>query len=135
MKENYENLLKRAGHAALAAHARYSKFRVGAAVETDIGIFTGFNIEISSSPLGICAERAAITNALVNGAKQITAIAVNCIDADPESDAFACMTMPCGACRQWIAELAGGAVLVTNGSDKVYRIDDLLPNPFFIEST
>lgn len=133
MNTEYNELLKVAENAACSAHAKYSKFRVGAAVKTEVGTFIGFNIEISSSPLGICAEKAAITNALIHGAKNILAIAVCCVDADLTSENILNLTMPCGSCRQWIFEFAKDAIIVTNGSDAEYRINDLLPIPFSLD--
>jgi cytidine deaminase len=38
--------------------------------------------------------------------------------------------MPCGACRQWIAELAPRAVILVGGVQRDYSLDDLLPVPF-----
>ena len=131
MKTKLITLLKKAKDAGEMAYAPYSKYRVGAAVLTDSGVFTGFNIENASSPLGICAEKAAITNALVNGAKNISAIAVYCLDASEDDGALG-ETLPCGSCRQWIAELAPDAKIITNGSAKVFVLDDLLPNPFLL---
>jgi cytidine deaminase len=136
LEHPYNDLLLSAKRAALQAYAPYSKYRVGCAVQTDKGIFLGFNIENASTSLGLCAERAAITNALISGAKVIDIIAVYCLDAHMnESNMNVRETMPCGACRQWIAELAPDAKVVTNGSDKIYELNDLLPDAFtFIKS-
>jgi cytidine deaminase len=38
--------------------------------------------------------------------------------------------MPCGACRQWLAELAPEAWVVISSSAKVFSLDDLLPHAF-----
>ncbi len=118
--------------AAASAYAPYSKFNVGAAVLTEGGIFTGANIENACSNLGICAERVAIANARMNGWKKIIGIAVNCVDAprDPDGNILKNLTMPCGGCRQWIAELAPDAWIITNASEHVYTLKDLLPLPF-----
>lgn len=125
-------LLAVAAKAASRAHAPYSKFNVGAAVLTENGIFPGANIENASSNLGICAERVAIAHARMNGCTSIIGIAVNCISASLDDQGYidARLTIPCGACRQWMAELAPDAWLITNGSDKVYSLQDLLPQPF-----
>lgn len=130
--QEQKNLLATAATAAERAYAPYSKFRVGAAVLTDEGIFVGANVENASSNLGICAERVAIAHARIHGAEKIVGIAVCCADAPcgeddrPEPG----LTMPCGACRQWMAELAPKAWLVTNGSDHIFYLTDLLPVPF-----
>lgn len=132
MTPEQEALLAAAEKAALKAYAPYSRFRVGAAVLTDRGTFIGANIENSSSNLGICAERVALSHALMHDAETIHGIGVCCIDAPPgESTTVNISTlMPCGGCRQWLAELAPGAWLVTKGVAKVFNLDDLLPSPF-----
>jgi cytidine deaminase len=129
-------LLADAAKAASSAHAPYSKFNVGAAVLTDAGIFTGANIENASTNLGICAERVAIAHARMNGGTTIIGIAVSCVNAlrDDQGRIDTRMTMPCGACRQWMAELAPNAWLITNGSDQVYTLQELLPQPFTLNS-
>lgn len=125
-------LMQVAKASAEQAYAPYSKYRVGSAVLTDKGVFAGFNIENASTPLGICAERAAMTHARINGATVIHAVAICCLDAtvDQSASALNPETMPCGACRQWMAELAPNALIVTNGSNRVFTVDDLLPNAF-----
>ncbi len=136
MNTEQNELLLSAQKASLTAYAPYSKFRVGAAVLTEKGVFLGANIENASSNLGICAERVAIANAKMAGCKRIIGIAINCVDViqteqDPLTDT---MTMPCGGCRQWMAELAPNAWVVTNASGNVYSLDQLLPNPFTLGS-
>ncbi len=127
-----KKLLATAATAAERAYAPYSKFRVGAAVLTDDDIFIGANVENASTNLGICAERVAISHARMHGAEKIIGIAVCCADAPIQEDnrPELGLTMPCGACRQWMAELAPDAWLITNGSDQVYTLKDLLPVPF-----
>ncbi len=132
MNEAQQNLLQEAARAAGLAYAPYSRFRVGAAVLTPGGVFCGANIETASTNLGICAERAALTHARMHGEREIIGIAVSCPDARPNAeggvDEYG--AMPCGACRQWLAELAPSAWVVTSSSNKVYRLDDLLPCAF-----
>lgn len=130
MTPEQKQLLEAAAEAALKAYAPYSNFRVGAAVLTDKGIYAGANIENASNNLGTCGERVAIAHARMNDATEIIGIAVNCIDAPKGS---ANLTMPCGACRQWLAELAPDAWLITNGSDRVFALQEILPNPFKLE--
>lgn len=132
MNEAQQNLLQEAVRAAQLAYAPYSRFRVGAAVLTPGGVFSGANIETASTNLGICAERAALTHARMRGEVQIIGIAVACPDARPLEDGSIdeCGAMPCGACRQWLAELAPSAWVVTSSSEKVYGLDDLLPCAF-----
>lgn len=83
--------------AAKKAYCPYSHFPVGCAVLTaDGGIFSGCNVENASFGLTICAERNAIAQAVVRGAKRITAVMIYTPTPSP--------TAPCGACRQVINE-------------------------------
>jgi cytidine deaminase len=103
-----------------------SGFAVGAAIEAEDGrIFGGCNVENSTYGLTVCAERVAIWKALSEGVRKFRAIAV-VTGADLP-------TPPCGACRQILWEFAGDVpvVSVTEGGDrKLYRMADLLPEPF-----
>ncbi|HXR64677.1 MAG TPA: cytidine deaminase, partial [Ktedonobacteraceae bacterium] len=108
-----EELLQLARQAALRAHCPYSHFRVGAALVAGEQIFTGVNVEISSYGLTLCAERAALAAAISAGAGPITQIAVACIDAPAEAPANE--RTPCGACRQWLADLAPQATIFIDG--------------------
>lgn len=132
MNQAQQKLLQAAAEAAELAYAPYSRFRVGAAVLTPGGVFSGANIETASTNLGICAERAALTHARMRGEQEIIGIAVSCPDARPNEDGSVDEygAMPCGACRQWLAELAPSAWVVTSSSEKVYLLDDLLPLAF-----
>ncbi len=123
-----EELLVLARTAAQRAYCPYSHFRVGAAVVADEKIYTGVNVEISSYGLTLCAERSALAAAISDGAKQITQIAVACIDTPP--DAPLNERMPCGACRQWLADLAPDAVIYIDGAERDFVISDLLPHAF-----
>jgi cytidine deaminase len=141
-----ERLLSEARRAAEQAYAPYSRFRVGAAVvvATPDGpqIVTGANVENASYGLTLCAERAALAAAcaLAGAARPsaasarlatdpaITHIAIACVDA--RDDAPAGERMPCGACRQWFAELAPDATFYVDGVAADLTLADLLPNPF-----
>ncbi|HEV2235560.1 MAG TPA: cytidine deaminase [Ktedonobacterales bacterium] len=135
-----EQLLQRARAAAAAAYAPYSHFRVGAAVVIQHGerarVVTGANIENASYGLTLCAERSALAAALTStpsggaGADRgvITHLAVACVDAPP--NAPVAMRTPCGACRQWLAELAPNAIYYIDGLPGAYHLDDLLPLAF-----
>jgi cytidine deaminase len=129
--DHREALLQQAREAARHAHSVYSHFRVGAALRANDHIFTGVNIEISSYGLTLCAERAALAAAVTAGAGPITHLAVACIDARPEAGAQE--RVPCGACRQWIADLAPDAIIYIDGIDRNFSIDDLLPYAFGLE--
>lgn len=129
-------LLAEAEKAAARAHAPYSNFHVGAAVLTDGGVFTGANIENACTNLGTCAERVAISHARMNGHTDIIGMAVNCVDAPQDEKGMIPVfhVIPCGGCRQWLAELAPDTWIVTNASENVYSLSDLLPNPFILKT-
>jgi len=111
------------------AHAPYSRFRVGAALETRAGrIFTGCNVENSSYGLSMCAERVALFKAISEGEREFTRIAV--IADTPER----MPVRPCGACRQVICDLMGpdAEVIMANlrGELEAHAVQELLPAPF-----
>lgn len=115
--------------AALAArenaYAPYSKFKVGAAVETADGhIFTGCNVENASYGLTCCAERNAVFAAIGSGARSFKAL---CVVADTEEP-----VAPCGACRQVLAEFPFEKIILANckGLTKVMTVAELLPYGF-----
>jgi cytidine deaminase len=121
-------LLQLARQAALRAHCPYSHFRVGAALVAGDQIFTGVNVEISSYGLTLCAERSALAAAISAGASPVTQVAVACIDTPPEAPANE--RTPCGACRQWLADLAPQATIYIDGIAEDFTIDKLLPYAF-----
>lgn len=123
-----DTLLALARAAALRAHCPYSHFRVGAALYAGNTLYTGVNIEISSYGLTLCAERSALAAALSAGAGPITHIAVACIDTPLDAPLSA--RTPCGACRQWIADLAPHAIIFIDGAEQDFSIIDLLPHAF-----
>jgi len=139
-----DELLARARAAALRAYAPYSRFRVGAAVVIETGdgprVVTGANVENASYGLTLCAERAALAAAFQldaptddAGAAQfprphVTHVAVACIDAAPGAPVS--QRTPCGACRQWLAELAPDAIYYVDGIPDALRLPDLLPYAF-----
>ncbi len=128
-----EALVALAREAALKAQCAYSHFRVGAALIANGKVYVGVNIEISSYGLTLCAERSALASALSCGDTEITQIAVACLDAPP--NALANERTPCGACRQWIADLAPHAMISIDGIDRDFTITDLLPYAFGLPTT
>jgi cytidine deaminase len=132
-------LLAAARAAAEHAYTPYARFRVGAAVvmETPEGeqMATGANVENASYGLTICAERVALASLfqlIPPGEKpRITQVAIACIDA-PE-DALDEARVPCGACRQWLAELAPEAAYYVDGIARDLTLPDLLPLAFRLE--
>ncbi len=121
--------LQRAARAARQqAWAPYSRFPVGAAILTDCGrIFVGCNVENSSSGLTICAERTAVGAAVSQGFRSFSAIWIS----------LAGMPLPCGACRQVLAEFQPDLLLILDQVDRddqlppeLLRLSALLPRPF-----
>ena len=108
------------------AQARYSGFKVGAALETADGqIITGCNIENATYGLTLCAERVAMFKALSEGHLRFTRIAIVANTEQP--------TPPCGACRQILWEFGGDLdVILANLKRQTarMRLADLLPLPF-----
>lgn len=123
------DLLTLAREAAGRAYAPYSGFQVGCALlTTQGGFFTGCNVENASYGLTICAERAAICQAVAaeGPGMKLAQIAVICLQSE---------FPPCGACRQVIAEfsLPGGVTEVTwvqKGTALTLPISALLPHAF-----
>jgi len=128
-----DELLSQAKAAAARAYAPYSQFRVGAAVRAGGQVYSGCNVENASYGLSICAERVAIFTAIAAGAKRIDGIALICVDAKPS--AAPAGEVPCGACRQVIAEFAAPDVPIYLGSGRVMLLKDLLPNPFALSAS
>ncbi|MCI0745679.1 MAG: cytidine deaminase [Verrucomicrobia subdivision 3 bacterium] len=114
--------------ARLRAVAPYSRFRVGAALVANSGkVYLGANVESASYGLSCCAERIALFKALTDGERRFGAIAVVAPVAGGP--------MPCGACRQLLAEYAPEAVFLTADSRKPsvprkFEIKSLLPEAF-----
>jgi cytidine deaminase len=108
------------------ARARFSGFKVGAALETAAGeVVTGCNVENATYGLTMCAERVALYKALSEGRDVFTRIAVVADTQDP--------TPPCGPCRQLLWEYCGDIdVTLANLSvvTRRMRLSELLPLPF-----
>jgi cytidine deaminase len=119
-------LVDAARRARERAFAPYSKFKVGAALETADGlIITGCNVENSTYGLTVCAERVAVLKAVSDGHLAFRRIAVVADTQDP--------TPPCGPCRQILWEFCGDIdVILANLTEEKgrHRLKDLLPLPF-----
>ena len=114
-----DELYARAVAIAERAYAPYSSYLVGAAVQARDGrVFEGVNVENAAYPLGICAERAALARAVVEG----------CRPGDLE--AIGITASPCGGCRQWLHEFRIGEVSYrgADGEIRTAAPDDLLPD-------
>ena len=126
----YENLLELAKEASKSSYSPYSNFPVGASVLYESGkIFLGCNVENASYGLSLCAERNAMSTAILqNEGSKIKAIAVFS-PCQP-------LCMPCGACRQWISEFCISeeeTKIILEDKDKsvlVLKLSDIFPFGF-----
>ena len=123
---NKDVLMRSAVEVKRHAYAPYSHFAVGAALLTKSGkIFTGCNVENLSFRLTVCAEEAAVAAAIAGGERDFTAIAVVADSNEP--------AMPCGACRQVLAEFNPNIEVMTATADgrqkETLLLSDLLPRP------
>jgi cytidine deaminase len=122
-----DDLKRRARAAAAHAYAPYSGFAVGAAVLTEGGeIHSSANVENASFGLSNCAERNAIFAAVAHGARKLEALAVY--------TPTAAATMPCGACRQVLAEFGADAIIICftddDSREQRFGLGELLPVAF-----
>ena len=120
-------LIAHANEARKRAYAPYSKYHVGAAVvSNDDSVYFGANVENASYGLALCAERSAISAAVMGGATRIKAVIVVTEGDIPGT--------PCGACRQWMAEFGDDDMIVvisnTSGQHTAYTLGQLLPAAF-----
>ncbi|MDX7953095.1 cytidine deaminase [Lichenihabitans sp. Uapishka_5] len=120
-------MLDAAQAARLKAYAPYSKFLVGAAIQSGSGaIFAGANVENAAYPQGSCAEASAISAMVMAGERRIAAMVVV---GGGEG-----LTTPCGGCRQRIREFAGGATPIhvagPEGLRASFTLAELLPHSF-----
>ena len=130
MNIDSKRLVVAAAQASKGSVSPYSKFKVGAALLTKSGeIIGGANVESASYGLTCCAERVALFKALTDGNKHFVAVAVVARCAGGP--------MPCGACRQLLAEYAPDArVFVADsrapGKTREFTVRELLPAAFVL---
>ncbi len=121
-----DNLIESAREVRERAHAPFSRFKVGAAVEDENGrVFTGCNVENATYGLSVCAERSAVLKAISEGAAKLKRVAVV---ADSDT-----LTPPCGACRQILWEFCGDAELILanlSGKQETLSMKQIFPRPF-----
>jgi cytidine deaminase len=121
-----DSLVKSAIKAMKNSHSPHSKFKVGAALLSSKGnIYIGTNIEFDAYSLTVCAERSALFNAISNGEKNFTKIAIA-----TNSQKF---KFPCGLCRQALIEFNPDMeIILLNRNNKSRKIilKELLPEYF-----
>ena len=121
-------LIEASMKAVSQAYMPYSEYPVGAAVLCEDGsVISGANIENSSYPVSICAERVAISSALSMGHRKFSAIAVYTPCGD---------ISPCGMCRQFISEFGEDILVVFKWGEewKSESINKLLPYAFSVRN-
>ncbi len=120
-----KQLLDAADDALANAHAPYSDYTVGAALETADGeIFTGCNIEIANYSNSLHAEEVALGTAVAAGHREFTRLAVVSGARDGVT--------PCGMCRQSLAEFCSPELPIAcdhAGDIRTYTLGELLPEP------
>ena len=132
--EEIKNLINAASAARMNAYAPYSGFYVGCAVMTSDGvIYTGANVENSSYPVGICAERSAFAAAVSAGEHNFAGAAIVGGKGSSLSEHYC---FPCGMCRQFIAEFCKEdfpLILARSEEDyQIHTLSELLPNTFYL---
>ena len=108
---------------AQRAYAPYSKFDVGAVVRARDGrLFEGVNVENAAYPLGVCAEKSALSAAVTAGLRP------------GDVEAIGVTASPCGGCRQWLVEFGFDRVVYANNDGEVVVATpaELLPDTFLL---
>jgi cytidine deaminase len=126
MTVDWNELATAARDAQSKAYAPYSRFHVGCALVGESGaIYKGCNVENASYGVTMCAERGAISAAVVSGEQKFTHLVLVTDAEAPES--------PCGACRQVLNEFAPDLSILSlgvDGTEQRWTMTDLLPAPF-----
>ena len=125
-----KNMLRMANEARDRAYAPYSNFRVGACLKGATGAYyLGCNIENAAYSPTNCAERTAMFKAVYEGERQFDALAIVWDGENP--------SVPCGVCRQVLAEFCDPEMPVIcanrKGEYKIFAMGDLLPDAFLPE--
>jgi cytidine deaminase len=119
---DWKMLRDKAIQATAGAHAPYSNFPVGAAALVDDGrVVTGCNVENASYGLTLCAECGVVCALRSSGGGRLVALA--CVDGSGSP------LMPCGRCRQLLAEHGGPGLLIDHPAGP-RRLEELLPDAF-----
>jgi cytidine deaminase len=128
MSTSEEDLIAAALAARDRAYAPYSHYRVGSAVLAGGKVYLGANVENASYGLTLCAERAAVSIAVLDGQRSIEAVALATDSSPPAA--------PCGMCLQTLAEFAADPaklpVIAVNPKGERVRLTlaELLPHGF-----
>ena len=116
-------LYDRAVEISQRAYPPYSNFYVGAVIRMRDGrVIDGVNVENAAYPLGVCAEKSALTTAVTEGYKP------------GDVEVLAVTASPCGGCRQWFHEFRIDRIVYMSGSDELVTTtpEALLPDTFVL---
>jgi len=124
---SYEELFSKALEAQKNSYSPYSHCKVGAAIATDKGVFSGCNVENASFGGTVCAEQVAILKAISEGATSIQEVLI----ISPKTEAWP----PCGLCRQMLSEFCYDDApihMVSQGAEvkKTMTFKELMPETF-----
>ena len=132
-------ILRAAALAAMArSHSPHSRFAVGAAIEDDQGnVHAGANIECVATPLGSCAESAAIAHMVMGGGPERRIRQVAVLGGRHDTGPVDVCT-PCGGCRQRLAEFVDADrmadvpvhLCTADGVAATMTLAELLPGTF-----
>ena len=125
-KKQRSELIAMAKEARTRSYSPYSNFSVGAALLCKNGkIYKGCNVENAAYSPTCCAERVALFSAIADGEREFSSIAI-------VGNASPCM--PCGVCRQVMAELCPTDLEIVyedpNGESGGVTLGELLPFGF-----
>lgn len=131
MKTRDDFLIEEALKYREMAYCPYSEFAVGAALLAGSGsIYGGCNVESAAFSPTVCAERTALCKAVSEGEREFVAIA---IVGGKEGEAITDFCLPCGVCRQMLAEFCTDTfeIICIDGKEaKTYTLGELLPEAF-----
>ena len=118
-------LYERAVEISQRGYPPYSKFYVGAVIRMRDGrVIDGVNVENAAHPLGVCAEKSALTTAVAEGYRP------------GDVEVLAVTASPCGGCRQWFTEFGIDRIVYLSPSGELRTATpaELLPDSFDLES-
>ena len=125
-EKRIKELIELAQKAKEKAYAPYSGFKVGACLAASSGrLYTGCNIENASYGATVCAERTAVFKAVSEGEREFEAMALVSDAGKP--------VLPCGLCRQVLAEFSSKMLVISAVNANEYRIfslKEILPEAF-----